>query len=46
MKHNYMTKKSSLLQRQNEDVTSQILMVLYTENLSDENELDKQLLLC
>lgn len=31
---------------QNEDVTSQILMVLYTENLSDENELDKQLLLC
>lgn len=31
---------------QNENVTSQILMVLYTENLSDENEFDKQLLLC
>lgn len=31
---------------QNEDAASQILMVLYTENLSDENELDKRLLLC
>lgn len=31
---------------QNENVTSQILMVLYTENPSDENEFDKQLLLC